>query len=566
MKKSSVLLWVIIAIFVKFYETNIQISEKNFFNNFYPNTTQIDFYRNNTAYIYLNNETKTSYFLNLENREIFLKELKIRDFEYDYLFKETPVFVKKIIDFGMIIIFFGFLMMGRGLMTMGFSGHIKSNNKVSVKLKDVAGLEYNKKEIFEFVDFLKNRDKYLKIGARMPRGALLHGPPGTGKTLLAKAVAGECGISFISVSGSDFSQMFVGVGASRVRSLFKEAREKAPCIIFIDEIDALARSRVKCSMGGGSAERDNTLNRLLVELDGFEDNDNVLLFGATNRLDILDKALLRPGRFDRKIRFELPEKKDREEIFKYYLKKMSIEEDIDELSKKLGRISIGFSCADIANICNEGSILSVRKQTEFVSLKILEEAIDNVILGPEKKTFRLMDDERRQVAYHESGHAIISYFFEHTQAPIKVSIMPRGASALGFSQSDSKDTKLYSRGELKDKMVVLLGGRIAEEIFCDDFTTGASDDIEKLTSLAYKFVCVYGMSSIGPYYCDWRDKQISEELKKKIDSDVKVLIDEAYLRAKEFIMKNKDKVHKLAGELLEKETLVTDDLKNILDS
>ena len=376
----------------------------------------------------------------------------------------------------------------------------------------------------------------------------------------------KCNLIFISVSGSDFSQMFVGVGASRVRSLFKEAREKAPCIIFIDEIDALARSRNKCSVGGASAERDNTLNRLLVELDGFEDNDNVLLFGATNRLDILDKALLRPGRFDRKIRFELPEKKDREEIFKYYLKKMSIEEDIDELSKKLGRTSIGFSCADIANICNEGSILSVRKQTEFVSLKILEEAIDNVILGPEKKTFRLTDDERRQVAYHESGHAIISYFFEHTQPPIKVSIMPRGASALGFSQSDSKDTKLHSRGELKDKMAVLLGGRIAEEIFCDDFTTGASDDIEKLTSLAYKFVCVYGMSSIGPYYCDWRDKQISEELKKKIDSDVKVLIDEAYLRAKEFIMKNKEKVHKLAGELLEKETLVTDDLKNILDN
>jgi len=559
------LFWVAIGIFVKFYEKNIQISEKNFFNNYYPNTTQIDFYRNNTAYIYLNNETKTSYFLNVENRENFLEELKVRDFEYDYLFKETPVFLKKIVDMGMIIILVGVLMLCRGYMTMGFSGHIKSNNKVSVKLKDVAGLEYNKKEIFEFVDFLKNRDKYLKIGARMPRGALLHGPPGTGKTLLAKAVAGECGISFISVSGSDFSQMFVGVGASRVRSLFKEAREKAPCIIFIDEIDALARSRIKCSMSGGSAERDNTLNRLLVELDGFEDNDNILLFGATNRLDILDKALLRPGRFDRKIRFELPEKKDREEIFKYYLKKMSIEEDIDELSKKLGRISIGFSCADIANICNEGSILSVRKKTKFVSLKILEEAIDNVILGPEKKTFRLMDDERRQVAYHESGHAIISYFFEHTQPPIKVSIMPRGASALGFSQSDYKDTKLHSKSELKDRMAVLLGGRLAEEIFCDDFTTGASDDIEKLTSLAYKFVCVYGMSSIGPFYCDWRDKQISEELKKKIDSDVKILIDEAYLRAKEFIMKNKEKVHKLAGELLEKETLVTDDLKNILD-
>jgi AFG3 family protein len=564
MKKSYIAM-VALAIFIKFYEKNIQISEKNFFNNFYPNTTQIDFYHNNTAYIYLNNDTKTSHFLNVESKEDFLKELKVRDFQYDYLFKETPMFLKKIIDYGMIIVFFGMLMMSRGLMTMGFSSYIKSNNKVSVKLKDVAGLEYNKKEIFEFVDFLKNRDKYLKIGARMPRGALLHGPPGTGKTLLAKAVAGECGISFISVSGSDFSQMFVGVGASRVRSLFKEAREKAPCIIFIDEIDALARSRNKCSVGGAGAERDNTLNRLLVELDGFEDNDNVLLFGATNRLDILDKALLRPGRFDRKIRFELPEKKDREEIFKYYLKKMSIEEDIGELSKKLGRISIGFSCADIANICNEGSILSVRKETEFVSLKILEEAIDNVILGPEKKTFRLTDNERRQVAYHESGHAIISYFFEHTQPPIKVSIMPRGASALGFSQSDSKDTKLHSKSELKDKMAVLLGGRIAEEIFCDDFTTGASDDIEKLTSLAYKFVCVYGMSSIGPYYCNWRDKQISEELKKNIDSNVKVLIDEAYLRAKEFITKNQEKVHKLAKELLEKETLVAEDLEKILN-
>jgi len=558
--------WIAFAIFIKFYENNIQISEKSFFKNFYSNTTQIDFY-NNTAYIYLNNKTKTSYFLNLENRDFFLEELKHRNFKYDYLLKETPIFIQKIMDFGIIIIFFGLLMMCRGYISKGISEHIKSNDKVKVRLKDVAGLEYNKKEIFEFVDFLKNRNKYLKIGARMPRGALLHGPPGTGKTLLAKAVAGECGISFISVSGSDFSQMFVGVGASRVRSLFKEARKKAPCIIFIDEIDALARSRNHCSVGGGQAERDNTLNRLLVELDGFEDNDNILLFGATNRLDILDKALLRPGRFDRKIRFELPEKNDREEIFKYYLNKMVIEEDIDELSKKLGKISIGFSCADIANICNEGSILSVRKKTEFVSLKILEEAIDNVILGPEKKTFRLTDNERRIVAFHESGHAIISYFFEHTQSPIKVSIMPRGASALGFSQSDSKDTKLHSRLELKDKIAVLLGGRIAEEIFCDDITTGASDDIEKLTSLAYKYVCVFGMDNtgIGPYYCDWKDKKISEDLKQCIDSNVRKLIDEAYIRAKDFIIKNKVKVHKLAQELLERETLVGEDLKQLLD-
>jgi len=233
---------------------------------------------------------------------------------------------------------------------------------MKIKLKDVSGLEYQKKEIFEFIDFLKNRNKYLKIGARMPRGALLHGPPGTGKTLLAKAVAGECGISFISVSGSDFSQMYVGVGASRIRSLFKEARSKAPCIIFIDEIDALARSRVNCSGGGGQTERDNTLNRLLVELDGFEDNDNILLFGATNRLDILDSALLRPGRFERKIQFELPEKDDRVKIFEYYLEKMKINQKKKiTYSKELGKISAGFSCADIANICNEASILTVRK-------------------------------------------------------------------------------------------------------------------------------------------------------------------------------------------------------------
>lgn len=566
MSNRSFYLFVIVAFCASFIAQNNsnQISEKTFFNKYYANTTQIDFYRNNTAYIYLNNSTQYTYFLNVGGEEEFIKKLSYKKYDNEFLFKKNSLVVKKIMDMSALLLFFGFLMMSRGLMNLRFSNFIKSNNKVTVKLKDVAGLEYNKKEIFEFVDFLKNRDKYLKIGARMPRGALLHGPPGTGKTLLAKAVAGECGISFISVSGSDFSQMYVGVGASRVRSLFKEAREKAPCIIFIDEIDALARARIQVSAGGGQAERDSTLNRLLVELDGFEDNDNILLFGATNRLDILDKALLRPGRFDRKIRFELPEKNDRVEIFKYYLEKMTIEEDIDELSKELGKVSTGFSCADIANICNEASILSVRKKTKYVTEKILKDSIDNVILGPEKDSFRLTDDERRIVAYHESGHALISYFFEHVNSPIKVSIMPRGASALGFSQSESKDTKLYSKEELRDRMATLLGGRIAEELFCDDVTTGASDDIEKLTKLCYQFISVFGMDkSVGLMHCNWKDKQISEDLRQRIDLAVSKEIDNAYIRARAFMIKEKGKIETLAEELLEKETVVKADLDRL---
>ena len=543
----------------------LQISEKSFFNDYISNVTQIDFYRNISAYIHLNNKTHSTHFINYENKNDFISNLKKHGYQNEILYKEESILFKKLIN---STIFFGFLLlilMSRNLIGMGFSSYIKSNDKVKVKLKDVAGLEYQKKEIFEFVDFLKNRDKYLKIGARMPRGALLHGPPGTGKTLLAKAVAGECGISFISVSGSDFSQMYVGVSASRVRSLFKEARKKAPCIIFIDEIDALARSRANSASCGGQTERDNTLNRLLVELDGFEDNDNVLLFGATNRLDILDSALLRPGRFDRKIQFELPEKNDRIKIFDYYLEKMKInKKNKTKYSTELGKISTGFSCADISNICNEASILTVRNNERYVNLKTLKDAIDNVILGPEKKTFRLTDNERKIVAFHESGHAFLSYFLKNTQSPIKVSIMPRGASALGFSQSESKDTKLYSSEELKEKMIVLLGGRAAEEIFCDDITTGAGDDIEKLTKMAYKFVTVFGMDkSVGTVYCDWVDKKISKEFRQRIDNAVIEHIESAYVSARTMITNNKTKVKNLANLLLEKETVIKKDLDNL---
>jgi AFG3 family protein len=563
-KRNFIYLFCIAVLF--FISRNpLQISEKSFFNDYISNVTQIDFYRNSSVYFYINNETQSKYFINFQDKNNFMSNLKKHNYQKEILYKEESVLIKKLID---SFFFFGFLfliLISRNLMGMGFSSYIKSNDKVKIKLKDVAGLEYQKKEIFEFIDFLKNRNKYLKIGARMPRGALLHGPPGTGKTLLAKAVAGECGISFISVSGSDFSQMYVGVGASRIRSLFKEARSKAPCIIFIDEIDALARSRVNCSGGGGQTERDNTLNRLLVELDGFEDNDNILLFGATNRLDILDSALLRPGRFDRKIQFELPEKDDRVKIFEYYLEKMKINQKKKiTYSKELGKISAGFSCADIANICNEASILTVRKNQKLIGLKNLKDAIDNVILGPEKHTFRLKEKERKIVAFHESGHAFLSYFLKNTESPIKVSIMPRGASALGFSQSESKDTKLHSREELKDKMCVLLGGRIAEELFCDDITTGASDDIERLTKMVYKFVTVFGMdTTVGPIHCDWRDKKISKDLRHKIDTAVMEHIDMAYTKARTILSDNKHQIIKLANLLLENETVIKKDFDDL---
>ena len=370
----------------------IQVSERQFFTDFAENTTRLELYNDHTANIFLNNNTSADHFIRFGNDTGFEKRLDVYPFE---VLHKVAYFQNIMQSFWIIALFAMLRYSGR---LIGISRSIYTEDKVKTRLKDVAGLEHQKQEIFEFVDFLKNREKYIAAGARMPRGALFHGPPGTGKTLLAKAVAGECGVSFLSVAGPDFSEMFVGVGAARVRDLFKKAREKAPCIVFIDEIDALARSRTTRT-GMGHHEKENTLNRFLVELDGFQENDKVLIFGATNRLDMLDKALLRPGRFDRKIRFELPERKDREEIFSLYLNKIKLEGDIDKMASHLSKQSLGFSCADIANICNEASILSIRQQKDAVTQEILEAAVDNVILGHEKKTFRLF---RRAVA--SNGH------------------------------------------------------------------------------------------------------------------------------------------------------------------
>ena len=533
-----------------------QLSPSYFLDHYIENTTHVDIFENGLVQIYVNNATTPTYFLNTTEETDFEYKLRQTNYPYDVVHKPTPSNKGGLNEYFLFLIIL-FIMILRNKESNHTSCIISEDN-VSVRLKDVSGLEDVKKEVFEFVDFLKNREKYIKCGARMPRGALLYGPPGCGKTMLAKAVAGECGVPFIAVSGSDFCEMYVGVGAARIRNLFKKARSKAPCIVFIDEIDALARKRTYFSKGSsGSSEKDVTLNKLLIELDGFEPNDNILIFAATNRLDILDDALMRPGRFDRKICFELPERGDREKIFNNYLKKMTLDDEPNVLSEILSKQSFGFSGADIANICNEACILSVRYNSENVTRKILETAVDNVVLGPEKKTFQLSDKEKRIVAYHESGHSVMSYMLKNVKPPIKVSIMPRGKSALGFSQSEMSEDKLKTKDELFEKMCVLLGGRAAEEIFCENITTGASDDIKKLTTLAYLYVSRYGMDeSVGMFYFDREYKdRYSDTLKKKVDVAVQKIINRAYKKTKEMLEEHRHLIEKFSKKLLEKETV-----------
>ena len=532
----------------------VQVSERQFFADYVDNTTQMELYNDRTANIFLNNNSAAHHFIRLGNDTQFEKKIESYPFE---VFHKIAYFKNIMQSFWVIILFAMLRYSGR---LIGISRSIHTEDKVSTRLEDVAGLDHQKQEIFEFVDFLKNREKYIAAGARMPRGALFHGPPGTGKTLLAKAVAGECGVSFLSVAGPDFSEMFVGVGAARVRDLFKKAREKAPCIVFIDEIDALARSRTNRT-GMGHHEKENTLNRFLVELDGFQENDKVLIFGATNRLDMLDKALLRPGRFDRKIRFELPERADREKIFSLYLNKINLDGDVEKMASHLSKQSLGFSCADIANICNEASILSIRREKESVTLEILEAAVDNVILGHEKKTFRLSDEERETVALHESGHTLIAHLLPNVSPPIKVSIMPRGKSALGFSQCEVSETKLKTKEELLERICVLLGGRVAEEFFCKSITTGASDDVEKLTALAYRYVGNFAMDSkFGAFHYDRINGIYGNTLREEVDVKVQDVIHGCHIRVKHIIKDNKELVRKMADTLLERETLHQEDI------
>ncbi|MFN7330130.1 MAG: ATP-dependent zinc metalloprotease FtsH, partial [Bacteroidota bacterium] len=367
-----------------------------------------------------------------------------------------------------------------------------AENKVKITFSDVAGLEEAKEEIKEIVDFLKSPQKFTKLGGKIPKGALLVGPPGTGKTLLAKAVAGEAGVPFFSLSGSDFVEMFVGVGAARVRDLFKQAKEKAPCIVFIDEIDAIGRSRGRGQMPGANDERENTLNSLLVEMDGFATDSGVIILAATNRPDVLDSALLRPGRFDRQISIDKPDIAGREQIFKVHLKPIKMSKNVDV--KKLAAQTPGFAGAEIANVCNEAALIAARRDKTEVDMQDFQDAIDRVIGGLEKKTKIISPEEKKIVAYHEAGHAVAGWFLEHADPLVKVSIVPRGVAALGYAQYLPKEQFLYQTEQLTDEMCMTFGGRAAEEIVFGKISTGALSDLERITKMAYSMVTVYGMN------------------------------------------------------------------------
>jgi len=445
------------------------------------------------------------------------------------------------------------------------------NTNVSVTFKDVAGLDEAKIEVVEVVDFLKNSKKYTDLGGKIPKGVLLVGPPGTGKTLLAKAVAGEAEVPFFSLSGSDFVEMFVGVGASRVRDLFRQAKEKAPSIIFIDEIDAIGRARGKNMMQGSNDERENTLNQLLTEMDGFATDTAVIIIAATNRPDILDSALLRPGRFDRTISIDKPDLKGREDIFKVHLKNIKVGNDIDQ--SKLAAQTPGFAGADIANVANEAALIAARHDKKQVDNQDFNDAIDRVIGGLEKKNKIISPEEKKIVAYHEAGHAIVGWNLEHADPLVKVSIIPRGIAALGFAQYLPKEQYLYRTEQLLDSMCMTLGGRAAEKIFFDKISTGAQNDLERITNMAYAMVTLYGMNekigniSFNPQTEAYAfDKPYSQNTAKLIDEEVRAIIDKAYKRTLQIIKNRKDQVEIIAQALLEKELLFKSDIEDLIGS
>ena len=460
---------------------------------------------------------------------------------------------------------------GGGIMNVGKAKAqvFDKDNQKQVTFKDVAGLEEAKVEIMEIVDFLKKADKYRELGAKIPKGALLVGPPGTGKTLLAKAVAGEANVPFLSISGSDFVEMFVGVGASRVRDLFEQAKQKAPCILFIDEIDAIGRARGKNAGFSGNDERENTLNQLLTEMDGFQTNAGVIVLAATNRADILDKALMRAGRFDRQIEVGLPDVKEREEIFDVHLRPLKLDPQLDRAF--LARQTPGFSGADIANVCNEAALIAARHNKPFVSKEDFLSAIDRIIGGLERKNKIITDEEKRTIAYHEAGHATVSWILENASPLIKVTIIPRG-KALGAAWYLPEERQITTREQLMDELAATLGGRVSEQLTFGRVSTGALNDLERVTKQAYAMVAYYGMSpEVGTlsYYDSTGQsdmaltKPYSEKTAQQIDAEARRLIDEAYRMAEQVLRDHADGLKELAERLLEKEVVFTEDVERI---
>lgn len=445
-----------------------------------------------------------------------------------------------------------------------------AENKVKITFGNVAGLDEAKEEVKEIVEFLQNPGKFTKLGGKIPKGALLVGPPGTGKTLLAKAVAGEAGVPFFTLSGSDFVEMFVGVGAARVRDLFKQAKEKAPCIVFIDEIDAIGRSRGKGQMPGSNDERENTLNSLLVEMDGFSTDSGVIILAATNRPDVLDSALMRPGRFDRQISIDKPDIVGREAIFKVHIKPLKLSTDIDP--RKLAAQTPGFAGAEIANVCNEAALIAARKDRVAVEMHDFHDAIDRVIGGLEKKNKIISPEEKKIVAYHEAGHAVAGWFLEHADPLVKVSIVPRGIAALGYAQYLPKEQFLYQTEQLIDAMCMALGGRAAEEIVFNKISTGALSDLERVTKMAYSMVSVYGMNekigNVSFYDSKQSDynftKPYSEATSETIDFEVRKLVEEAFRRTRDLLAHRREELEIVAKELLEKEIIFQSDLERLI--
>ena len=481
----------------------------------------------------------------------------------------------------LIIVGLWFMLMNQGgagggkVMNFGKSRARRyDEEKLKITFKDVAGAEEAKQELEEVVEFLKHPQKYNDLGAKIPKGVLLYGPPGTGKTLLAKAVAGEAGVPFFSISGSDFVEMFVGVGASRVRDLFDQAKKSAPCIVFIDEIDAVGRQR-GAGLGGGHDEREQTLNQLLVEMDGFSANEGIIMIAATNRPDILDPALLRPGRFDRQIVVDRPDIKGRTEILKVHVKGKPIGQDVN--LDVIAQRTPGFTGADLSNLVNEAALLTARKDKKAINMPEMEEAAERVIMGPERKSRVISDKEKRLTAYHEGGHTIVGMLLEHTDPVHKVTIIPRGRAG-GYTLSLPKEDKYYAtRSEMLDELKVLLGGRVAEALVLKEISSGASNDLQRATQLARQMICEYGMSeNIGPVTFGHRqdqvflgrdiarDKDYSEEVAAEIDKEVRSFMEDAYAATEKLLSDNIDKLHVIAKALMEKETLEEEEINQLL--